>query len=86
MADNLFSKNKQTKKNLFFTGEFGIFKNLINLKNALFKYMYVCVCASGGQKRTRDLLELEAWAVNELGDLVLRTGLQSSRKSNTLNY
>lgn len=48
--------------------------------------MYVCVCASGGQKRTRDLLEPEAWAVNELGDWVLRTGLQSSGKSNTHNY
>lgn len=81
MADNLFSK-----KNLFFTEKFGIFKNLINLKNVLFKYMYVCVCASGGQKRTWDLLELEAWAVNELSDLVLRTGLQSSGKSNTRNY
>lgn len=48
--------------------------------------MYVCVCASGGQKRTRDLLEPEAWAVNKLGDWVLRTGLQSSGKSNTHNY
>lgn len=54
MADNPFLQKK-----LFITGEFGIFKILINLKNVLFKYMYVCVCAYRGQKRTWDLLKPE---------------------------